>query len=149
MKIGDLATATGCPVETIRFYEREALLPRPARSAGNYRVYGPAHVEQLRLVRNCRSLDMTLDEIRSLLAFREAPEENCAEVNLLLDEHIGHVAQRIADLKELEAELRKLRRRCPATTRAVACAILQTLEGEKTSSSLTRHKHGRLDRVHK
>ena len=101
LKIGELAARTDCPVETIRYYEREALLPAPTRSQGNYRLYGDTHVERLQFIRHCRSLDMTLDEVRSLLQFRDAPEENCGEVNALLDKHIGHVAQRIAELKKL------------------------------------------------
>ena len=68
MKIGELAKATDCAVETIRYYERENLLPAPARSDGNYRLYTQAHVERLTFIRNCRTLDMTLDEIRSLLS---------------------------------------------------------------------------------
>ena len=63
MKIGELAKRTGCPVETIRYYEREGLLPEPARSEGNYRQYTLAHVERLSFIRHCRSLDMTQDEI--------------------------------------------------------------------------------------
>jgi Cd(II)/Pb(II)-responsive transcriptional regulator len=96
LKIGDLGKRTDCPVETIRYYEQEGLLPAPARSQSNYRLYGDAHVERLQFIRHCRSLDMTLDEIRSLLRFRDAPEDNCEEVNLLLDQHIGHVARRMA-----------------------------------------------------
>ena len=65
MKIGELATLTGCPVETIRYYEREGLLPAPSRSAGNYRQYDTAHVERLSFIRHCRSLDMTQEEIRA------------------------------------------------------------------------------------
>ena len=65
MKIGALAEATGTPVETIRFYEREGLLPPPARAENNYRLYLPIHVERLAFVRQCRGLDMTLDEIRA------------------------------------------------------------------------------------
>ena len=68
MKIGILAEATGTPVETIRFYEREGLLPPPARAENNYRMYLPVHVERLAFVRQCRNLDMTLDEIRALPA---------------------------------------------------------------------------------
>ena len=67
MHIGELARRTGIQVETIRYYEREGLLPEPARSDGNYRVYGPGHLEQLQFIRHCRSLDMSLDEVRTLL----------------------------------------------------------------------------------
>ena len=109
MKIGILAEATGTPVETIRFYEREGLLPPPARAENNYRMYLPVHVERLAFVRQCRNLDMTLDEIRALLALRESPTQDCGDINTLLDEHIGHVAQRIRELRALEADLKALR----------------------------------------
>ena len=109
MRIGELAQATSCPVETVRYYEREGLLPAPPRSSGNYRLYGTAHVERLRFIRHCRSLDMNHSEIRTLLKFRDAPEKQCDEVNALLDEHIGHVACRIAELKLLARDLADLR----------------------------------------
>ena len=88
MKIGELAKLTDCQVETIRYYEREGLLPEPARSEGNYRLYTQAHVERLTFIRNCRSLDMTLEEIRSLLNLRDSPQDQCESVNALIDEHI-------------------------------------------------------------
>ena len=92
MRIGELAQASGTPVETIRFYEREGLLPTAARTEGNYRIYTPHHAERLAFIRQCRSLDMTLDEVRVLLRFKDQPTADCGEVNSLLDEHIGHVA---------------------------------------------------------
>lgn len=127
LKIGDLARQANCRVESIRYYERERLLPRAPRSGGNYRLYNKAHVQRLRFIRHCRSLDMTLDEIRRLLTFRDAPDGNCGEVNLLLDEHIGHVASRIAELKRLEKELRKLRGLCGTAQATRNCGILQRL----------------------
>jgi len=130
MKIGELAQATGTPVETIRFYEREALLPTPGRTDGNYRVYGHEHVERLTFIRHCRSLDMALDEIRSLLRFKEMPEENCAGVNDLLDEHIGHVAQRIRELRVLEKQLKTLRQQCNEADAAKRCGILKELSSD-------------------
>ena len=149
MKIGELAKATSCPIETIRYYERQALLAPPARSEGNYRLYGREHVDRLRFIRNCRSLDMTLDEIRSLLVFRDAPDRKCTDVNSLLDRHVGHVAQRIAELKELARQLRELREQC-RTVKAVAdCGILHTLEGEAPMLAGKRDDHGHLHRTHK
>ena len=127
MKIGELARLAGSHVETIRYYEREGLLPIPGRSEGNYRIYGPMHLERLTFIRHCRSLDMTLDEIRTLLRFKESPEENCGEVNRLLDEHIGHVVRRIGELQALEKQLLELRGRCPDDRRASTCGILEGL----------------------
>ncbi len=127
LKIGDLARRTRCPAESIRFYEREGLLPEPARTAGNYRLYGHPHVERLSFIRNCRSLDMTLDEIRQLLRVRDDPKESCGAAHGLLDEHIAHVAARITELQRLKRELRALRQRCGPARADSGCAILTEL----------------------
>ncbi len=128
MRIGDLAEATGTPVETIRFYERERLLSAARRTANNYRLYTSAHVERLGFIRHCRNLDMTLDEIRSLLRLRDSPSQDCGEVNALLDEHIGHVAQRIRELRALEKDLKALRARCSTPHSIDNCGILNELD---------------------
>jgi Cd(II)/Pb(II)-responsive transcriptional regulator len=127
LKIGELAAATATGVETIRFYEREALLPAPARTAGNYRIYDDEHIDRLAFIRHCRTLDMTLDEIRVLLRFKDAPHEECGEVDRLLDAHIGHVAHRIRELKTLERDLKALRGLCGRAQAAKDCGILGEL----------------------
>lgn len=146
LKIGELAVKTDCPVQTIRYYEREGLLPEPERSEGNYRLYGEAHLERLSIIRRCRSLDMSLDEIRTLLRFRDAPDENCAEVNTLLDAHIEHVAARIAELNMLERELKQLRQQCNTEHAAKNCGILNNLAAKtrsvKSGKSKTAHVNG-------
>ena len=148
MKIGELARLAGTNVETIRYYERDGLLPVPARSEGNYRIYGEPHVQRLFFIRRCRGLDMTLDEIRVLLHFKESPQENCADVNRLLDRHIGHVAQRMQELQELERQLKDLRERCGEARDAAHCGILDGLSqaivpGGKTASHVQgTHRHG-------
>ncbi len=128
MRIGPLAQATGMPVETIRYYEREGLLPPAPRSGNNYRAYTPAHAERLAFIRQCRNLDMTLDEIRGLLQLRDLPSTDCGEVNSLLDDHIGHVAQRIRELRTLEKDLKALRARCSAPHPIDQCGILNQLD---------------------
>ena len=127
MKIGELAVASATQIETIRFYEREGLIPPPGRSAGNYRLYDDSHVQRLIFIRRCRGLDMALDEIRTLLRFIDQPGADCGEVNQVLDDHIGHVAKRIQELRALEVELRDLRSRCQSTSPGQACAILREL----------------------
>ena len=127
MKIGELAVAAQTPVETIRYYEREGLLPLAPRSDGNYRIYAPEHVERLAFVRHCRALDMALDEIRVLLRFKDAPQAECGEVNALLDQHIGHVATRIRELRRLEKDLIALREQCDGVGDAAHCGILKDL----------------------
>ncbi|GGI52884.1 Cd(II)/Pb(II)-responsive transcriptional regulator [Oxalicibacterium solurbis] len=141
LKIGELASRTGSSVETIRYYEQQNLLPQPPRSAGNYRLYGDAHVKRLQFIRHCRSLDMTLDEIRALLDFRDHPQQDCTGVNALLDHHIGHVAHRIEELRALQIQLEELRSRCRGTQTAEACGILQGLEDVETGEPKNLGSH--------
>lgn len=152
VKIGELAKQTGCLVETIRYYEREGLLPEPTRSDGNYRIYNNEHVEHLRFIRQCRSLDMTLDETRRLLHLRDAPEENCHEVNTLIEEHIRHVVDRIAELKALQKQLNEIRNLCQKTAAVKDCEILQSLASPAESpprpnGCVRVHRH--LNKTHK
>jgi Cd(II)/Pb(II)-responsive transcriptional regulator len=152
LKIGELAKRTGCLVETIRYYEREGLLLEPARSEGNYRLYTDIHVERLQFIRHCRSLDMTLEEIRNLLKFRDAPDENCSEANALLDEHIEHVSNRIKELRFLQKDLRTLRSLCERAQASKDCRILQSLPGPARNpmrSSDVEHRNSRLRKTHK
>lgn len=143
IKIGDLGKRTGCQVETIRYYENEGLLAKPSRSNGNYRLYSEDHVERLQFIRHCRSLDMTLSEIRALLRFRDAPDENCGEVTILLDEHIGHVTSRIGELRSLQRQLRSLRGLCLKSQAAAQCGILQGLSTREPKQLKVRATHGR------
>lgn len=127
IKIGELAMRTGCEIVTIRYYEKEGLLPEPARSDGNFRLYGEAHVERLQLIRHCRSLDMTLSEIRTLLGLRDNPTQDCGEVNSLLEAHIQRVEVRVEALLHLKQHLLALREQCSGARSVQACGILQGL----------------------
>jgi Cd(II)/Pb(II)-responsive transcriptional regulator len=152
LKIGELAKRTDLLVETIRYYEREGLLPDPPRSDGNYRLYSDTHLERLQFIRHCRSLDMTLEEIRNLLRFRDAPARNCGEVNALLDEHIQHVGKRIRELKLLQKNLRGLRNLCQQEQATKDCRILQSLGSEvkkQLQSSSDEHRNSRLRKTHR
>ncbi|WP_294766562.1 Cd(II)/Pb(II)-responsive transcriptional regulator [uncultured Rhodoferax sp.] len=140
MKIGELAKITQTQTETIRFYEREGLLGEPPRSEGNYRLYMPEHLERLAFIRHCRSLDMTLDEIRALLCFQDAPRDNCHVINEVLDGHIEHVASRIRELKYLQQELKALREQCDGV--AAECGILDGLKKVKSRGQGAVHGSG-------
>lgn len=131
MKIGELAAATDTAVETIRFYEREALISAPSRSDSNYRQYTADHVQRLAFIRRCRSLDMSLDEVRILLRYLDRPAADCGEVNAVLDEHIEHVARRVRELKVLEKQLRELRAHCRSERKGQPCGILEELSAER------------------
>ncbi|MGO3106490.1 Cd(II)/Pb(II)-responsive transcriptional regulator [Psychrobacter celer] len=127
IKIGELAKRTGATVETIRYYEKEGLLPEPSRSAGNYRLYNDTHIERLQFILHCRTLDMTLDEVRVLLQYWDEPDRDCSNVDALLDEHIEAVEVRIEELMQLKQHLMDLRKKCLSSAPAVSCGILNAL----------------------
>jgi Cd(II)/Pb(II)-responsive transcriptional regulator len=127
MLIGELAKIAGCEVETIRYYEREHLLSAPQRSASGYRHYQAVHVGELNFILHCRSLGISLAEIRQLANFRADPSLACADINQLIDRHIGTVSQQLESLHLLEQQLLNLRQRCQQVSDAAHCGILQTL----------------------
>lgn len=141
MKIGELARLTQCKVETVRYYEHEGLLPSPARSEGNFRQYDAVHLERLRFIRNCRTLDMNLDEIRALLRLIDSPPEDCGGINEIFDSHITHVEARISELEQLKQTLTSLRERCQSRHGVEACGILHGLSEMEQSSPVERHTH--------
>lgn len=127
MKIGEMAKMTGCQVVTIRYYEQQGLLPKPRRSEGNYRLYSPDDLERLQFIRHCRKHDMTLEEVRALLAYRDASHKDCSWVGQLLDSHIVNIDQQMRSLRQLKKYLQDLRRRCKGGGMADTCEILKSL----------------------
>ncbi len=124
--IGALAQATGTRVETIRYYERIGLLPRPPRTAGNYRIYGPGHLARLGFIRRSRDLGFTIEQIRDLLELADRPDQACAEADRIARAHLDAVERKLADLERLAAELRRMTDRCRGGTVA-ECRIIEAL----------------------
>ena len=141
MKIGELARAAQCTVETVRYYEKAGLLSAPARTQGNFRVYGPAHVERLCFIRNCRALDMSHDEIHTLLRLADQPGEGCSAINAVFDQHMAHVDERIRELTRLKLQLAALRQQCRTEQTVDACGILHGLAAMETGQKPQRHTH--------
>ncbi|CAH2795451.1 MAG: Transcriptional regulator, MerR family [uncultured Caballeronia sp.] len=139
MRIGELAKMAQCTTETIRFYEKEGLLPHANRTDSNYRNYTEAHAERLRFIRNCRALDMTHDEIRHLLSAIDAPGEPCGSINSLVDEHILDVDRRIEELTQLKAQLRG---QCTTEESATDCGIIvQALSTNDVAPAREKRTH--------
>ncbi|GAB3546455.1 Cd(II)/Pb(II)-responsive transcriptional regulator [Noviherbaspirillum agri] len=145
MKIGALAKRTGCDVETIRYYEREGLLPEPPRSEGNYRQYGEQDAERLLFIRHCRSLGMSLGDVRVLQRFQAQPELACDEIDALLDRHIEQTQLQIASLQRLQQQLENLRNACQTHLTARQCGILQNLQNAASSSDCVCHDERSAD----
>lgn len=134
MRIGELAKATNCSVETIRYYEQQGLIPAAYRTDNNYRTYNQTHLNRLKFIRNCRSLDMTHEEIRELLRLLETPQKDCQPIAYLLDEHINHVTTRLKELQELQKQLTALRQHCEGPSGIDQCGMIQELTDMETSN---------------
>lgn len=126
MKISKAATASGCHLETIRYYERIGLMPCPERSGSGYRSYEHADVERLRFITRGRDLGFSLEEIRSLLRLAQDPNLSCGEVDQLARKHLSDIQARLADLQRMASELARTIGACHGDERGT-CTILETL----------------------
>lgn len=127
MQIKQLASATGVDIETIRFYEKQGLLPEPARKENGYRDYDTTHLERLSFIRHCRALEMSLSQVAVLLGFVDQPGVGCGDVNLLVDQQLAKVRARLESMQALEKQLLQLRARCIDGRGTHACGILTEL----------------------
>jgi DNA-binding transcriptional MerR regulator len=108
-KIGEVARLTGTGIETLRFYERSGLLDRPARTAGNYRLYDAEALLTLQFIKRAQTLGFTLDEIRQIIAESRTGRSPCAEVREIVRER----------LRELDERLRQMRKHRHALARTL------------------------------
>lgn len=126
LTIGTLAKATATKIETIRYYERVGLLPRPGRTAGNYRSYSESHLARLSFVRRSRELGFSIEDVRGLLRLADQKKRDCASVGAIAGAHAADVERKISDLKALRRELRALMAQCEKG-RVDECRVLQAL----------------------
>jgi MerR family copper efflux transcriptional regulator len=136
MQIGIVAKRIGLSVDAIRFYERNALLPRPPRTQGGFRQYGEKDVETLAFIRRVQGLGFKLSEIRGLLRLRGNRLQPCAPVRRRLEEKLVHVQRKLADLQKLKHELRLALSSCnrELRKRSAHCPILRATDKHKPES---------------
>jgi len=126
VSIGALSRSSGVNIETIRFYERIGILPKPPRSAGGHRVYDQDHVKRLSFVRRSRELGFALDQIRGLLRLVDGGRYSCAEVEAITRAHLAEVRRKIADLRRLERTLADVAGKCRGG-RVPDCPVIDAL----------------------
>jgi DNA-binding transcriptional MerR regulator len=144
VRIGDLARETDTRVETIRWYEKAGLLPQPARSSGNYRVYGQAELGRLSFIRRARDLGFSLDQVRALLELASNKEGACDSVHENARTHIAAIDRKITDLSALRQELSKMSAACERG-RVAECRILDVLAPAVSSIGRDRAAKGLVD----
>ncbi len=126
--IGELSRRTGCNIETVRYYERIGLLPKPSRR-GTYRRYEVEDVGRLAFVRRARELGFTLDEVRALLTLATGGQDACAEVREIAATHLADVRAKIADLRAMERALAQAVHQCDAGEMTV-CPVISALSSD-------------------
>jgi DNA-binding transcriptional MerR regulator len=112
LSIGQLAEETGSKVQTIRFYEQIGLMPKPLRTQGNQRRYGPTHLARLAFIRHSRELGFPLDAIRDLLSLADVPDRPCTAVDAIAHRQLEAVERRIRQLRALRGELKRMIEQC-------------------------------------
>lgn len=130
MKIGELARRADVPIDTVRFYEREGVIPPPPRRASGYREYGEADVHRLRFVRRAKRLGFTLTEVQDLLGLSEDRTDDMAAFNARAQAKLVDIEHRIEELQRIRTALQSLVTACPGHGSLDGCPILAGLSGE-------------------
>jgi DNA-binding transcriptional MerR regulator len=145
LKIGDLAAQTGVTAKTIRFYETAGVLPPPQRSANGYRLYGRDAADLLRFIKQARGLDLTLAEIKALVAIRRRGDVPCSHVYQLLNQKAEDLARKLKDVTALRRELRRSAR--PAGPPGLkGSAVCPHIEGRMSGGPSRRRSDAREPR---
>jgi MerR family copper efflux transcriptional regulator len=130
LTIGRLAREAGVNLETVRYYERRGLLPRPPRSSSGYRLFPAEAPRRLRFIRRAQELGFSLGEIRELLALRVSRASTSAEVKARAEAKLADIEARIKSLKSMKKTLLKLTKVCVGCGPIAECPILESLDRE-------------------
>ena len=126
LSIGRLAKDAGVKVPTIRFYEQIGLMPTPARTQSDRRIYGPSDIQRLRFIRHARQLGFEIKDIEALLGLADRPNLPCAEADRIAQAHLEAVDEKIARLTLLRAELARMTTNCGLGL-AADCKVIEVL----------------------
>lgn len=129
LRIGEVAKQAGVNLDTIRYYERRGLLPKPPRTAANYRTFPADTVRRVRFVKRAQELGFTLDEIKELLSLRARPQARCADVYRRAEAKIGDIDLKMRSLRSIREALAALMAQCAGQEPATDCPILEAMAG--------------------
>lgn len=134
LTIGQLARRGGVHLETIRYYERRGLLPKPPRSLSGHRTFSKAAVRRVRFIKRAQAIGFSLQEIRELLSLRATPEAQCVDVRTRAEAKLAEVEEKIRSLMAIRQALTRLITECSARRRSLTdCPILDALDAEDTA----------------
>ena len=132
LTIGNLAREAGVNLETVRYYERRGLLPKPPRSASGYRLFPSDAARRLRFIRRAQQLGFSLKEIRELLSLRVSRATTSKDIKGRAEAKVTDIEAKIRSLEAMKKTLRKLTNICEGCVPVSECPILESLDGEDT-----------------
>lgn len=132
--IGKASEQSGVNIETIRYYEREGVVPKPGRSAGGRRLYSSDEIAKLRFVRRCRDLGFPISIIKTFLSLTTQNDRSCGEVKAMAENHLSEITAKIENLVRLQDALLSLSKNCDDGT--AACPMLDALMKDGFGGSL-------------
>ncbi len=132
LKTGEVAEQAGVNVETLRFYEREGILPEPPRRASGYREYPPETVDLIRFIKRAQELGFSLREVKDLLSLRKVPRRASKKASRLVETKLNEIDDKIRDLKAIRGALNELNCACHQRESS-SCPIIETLSGSRDS----------------
>lgn len=134
LRIGDVAERAGVNLQTIRYYEREGLLPEPPRLASGYRVFPESAVRRVRFIKRAQELGFSLAEISELLAIQLDPTKECSDVQRLARSKVLDIEEKIRTLKSMRRVLTSLAEACPGCGPSSECPILESIDSRESRS---------------
>ena len=137
-KIGAVASRANVKKETVRYYEKRELIPKPDRRRSGYRIFTQRHIDQIRFIKRAQELGFTLSEIKELLELRMDEETTCSEIKSEAEEKYRDVTEKIEDLQRIKETLLELIDSCAGEGPKGECPILGALEGESETGKQLR-----------
>jgi MerR family mercuric resistance operon transcriptional regulator len=132
LKIGEVAARGGVNLQTIRYYERKGLLPKPPRLASGYRAFPTEAVHRVRFIKRAQELGFSLADIRELFSIQIDTEKDCSDVQRLAKAKIADIEQKINTLQSMKRVLTRLAKACPGRGPSSQCPILESIDSEET-----------------
>lgn len=135
MTIGKISKASGVAIETVRFYEREGLIPKPSRSPSGYRLFDETTINRLQFIQRAKELGFTLAEIKELFDLRVDPDTSCTDLKTKADAKVTDIDGKIRSLQRMKKALVLLTKECGDNGNDSECPILDALEGRRQQST--------------
>lgn len=144
--IGTLSSQAGVNIETIRYYEKESILPAPPRTEGGHRLYNKEHLKRLTFIRRSRELGFSLGDIRTMLDMVDGNNLTCEEVKKLTMKHLKDIREKNSDLKRFERTLKGISKQCKGD-KAPDCPIIDALSFDSTQMTPTAATNTKKEKV--